>query len=224
MASRGQSGFTLVELVIALTVMSMLSLALYGTVSLGAQSAASGERRSEQMRRFRIATSLIVRQLRSAAPLRVVSEEEDQAQPYFIGEPERMSFVTALPQSPNSTGLAVVDYWFQDGVLMMSEMPYFAAFAGDTFDTDLEHLIFETALLFDVQSARFEYRRTDFDTETWSDNWDAEEEDALPAAVAIALDPDGPRGTGWYHEIPVFVGVLNEITGEDDFRGQARSR
>ena len=223
MASVGSSrGFTLVELLIALTIMSMLSLALYGTVSLGARSASIGERRSEQARRFRIATDLIVRQLRSAAPLHVVDDKEEQAQPYFVGEPERMSFVTALPQSPNSSGLAVVDYWYEDGVLMMSEIPYFAAFSGDMFDSSLDHLVYKTALLYDIKSVRFEYRRSDFETETWSDEWSAVDEDALPAAVSISLDPEGTEGTDWYHEIPVFVGVFNEVTGEQDFRTRRR--
>jgi general secretion pathway protein J len=221
-SSRTSDGFTLVELLIALTIMSMLSLALYGTVSLGARSASIGERKSEQARRFRIATDLMVRQLRSAAPLHVVDDEEEQAQPYFIGEPERISFVTALPQSPNSSGLAVVDYWYEDGVLMMSEIPYFAAFSGDMFDSSLDHLVYETVLLYDIQSVQFEYRRSDFESDTWSDKWDAVDDDALPAAVSISLDPEGADGTDWYHEIPIFVGVFNEVTGEQDFRARRR--
>lgn len=221
-ASNGSRGFTLVELIIALTVLSLLSLALYGTVSLGARTASIGERKSEQARRYRIATDLIVRQLRSAAPLHVVDEEEEQAQPYFVGESERVSFVTAVPQSPNSSGLAIVDYWYEDGVLMMSEIPYFAAFAGDLFDSSLDHLVYETELLYDIKSVRFEYRRSDFDTDTWTDNWDAVDEEALPAAVSISIEPDGPDGTSWYHEIPVFVGVFNEVTGEQDFRARRR--
>jgi len=223
MSGRSASrGFTLVELIIALTVLSLLSLSLYGTVSIGARSAAIGERKSEQARRFRIATDLIVRQLRSAAPMHVVGEDEEEAQPYFIGESERMSFVTAVPQSPNSSGLAVVDYWYDDGALMMSEIPYFAAFAGDMFDSSLDHLVYETTLLYDIRSVRFEYRRSDFDTSNWADDWDAADEEALPAAVAITLEPDGPDGTSWYHEIPIFVGVYNEVTGEQDFRARRR--
>jgi len=221
-SSNGSRGFTLVELVIALTVMSLMSLALYGTVSLGARSASIGEQESEQARRYRIATDLIVRQLRSAAPLHVVDEDDEQAQPYFVGESERMSFVTAIPQSPSSSGLAIVDYWYDDGVLMMSELPYFAAFSGDLFDPSLDHLVFDTALLYDVRSVRFEYRRSDFDTETWADKWDAVDEDSLPAAVSITIEPDGPDGTAWYHEVPIYVGVFNEVTGEQDFRTRRR--
>ena len=47
--------------------------------------------------------------------------------------------------------------------------------------------------------------------------WDAEEEDSLPAVVRIVIEPAKPDGPLWYHEVPIFVGVYNEITGEDDF-------
>jgi len=219
----GKGGFTLVELVIAMTIMAMLSLALSGVISLGGRSASIGERKTEQARRFRVATSIIVRQLRSAAPYEVPSEDEDEPEPYFIGERERIDFVTTLPQSPNDTGLAVVSYWQEDDTLMMSELPYFAAFSGDRLDDRTEHLVFSTPLLYNVRSIRFSYRRSDFGDETWSDHWDAIDEDALPAAVRIEVDPTVPDGPAWYHEVPVFVGVLNEITGEDDFARQ-RSR
>jgi hypothetical protein len=71
--------------------------------------------------------------------------------------------------------------------------------------------------LLDVGSLSFEYRRSSFDTDTWSGDWDAEEEDALPAVVRIVIEPAKPNGPLWYHEVPIFVGVYNEITGEDDF-------
>jgi prepilin-type N-terminal cleavage/methylation domain-containing protein len=216
---KSQRGLTLVELVIALTLLAGLSLALSGTISIGARSAASAERRTEQARRFRIATQLIVRQLRSTAPLLVLGESEDDEDtpiPYFLGEQERMSFVTAMPQAPENSGYALVEYWLDGDVLMMSELPYFATFAGDA-GKKLEHLKFAAPLLLDVGSVSFEYRRSSFDTETWTTDWDAEDNDALPAVVRIVIEPSSPGGPFWYHEVPVFVGVYNEITGEDDF-------
>jgi prepilin-type N-terminal cleavage/methylation domain-containing protein len=218
---QSQRGLTLVELLIALTLLAGLSLALSGTISIGARSAGSAERRTEQARRFRIATDLIVRQLRSAAPLLVLAENEDDEDtpiPYFFGEQERVSFVTAMPQAPENSGYALVEYWLDGEVLMMSELPYFATFAGDV-GAKLDHLKFAAPLLLDVGSLSFEYRRSSFDTDTWSGDWDAEEEDSLPAVVRIVIEPAKPDGPSWYHEVPIFVGVYNEITGEDDFTG-----
>jgi len=219
----GSRGFTLIELVIAMTILAMISLSLAGVISLGSRSASIGERKTEQARRFRVATSIIVRQIRSTAPYEVPTDDDDEPEPYFIGERARLGFVTTLPQSPNDTGLAVVSYWQEDDMLMMSELPYFAAFSGDRLDDQTEHLIFSTPLLYNVRDVRFSYRRSDFAEATWSDSWDAIDEDSLPAAVRIEVEPSTPDGPAWYHEVPIFVGVLNEITGEDDF-SRRRSR
>lgn len=217
--SKSQRGLTLVELVIALTLLGGLSLALGSTISIGARSAASAERKTEQARRFRIATDLLVRQIRSAAPLLVIAENEDDEEepiPFFEGEQERLTFVTAMPQAPENSGYALVEYWLEGEVLMMSELPYFATFAGDA-GRDLDHLKFSAPLLLDVGSISFEYRRSSFETETWTTDWSAEDNDALPAVVRIVVEPSVPGGPFWYHEIPIFVGVLNEITGEEDY-------
>lgn len=213
----GRQGFTLIELIIAMTILAMLSISLSGVISLGARSASIGERKTEQARRFRVATSIIVRQLRSAAPYKVPTEDDDKPEPYFIGERQRLGFVTTLPQSPNDTGLAVVSYWYEDDTLMMSELPYFAAFSGDRLDENTDHLIFSTPLLYNVRDVKFSYRRSDFGGEGWNDNWDAIDENRLPAAVRIEVEPSTPDGPAWYHEVPIFVGVFNEITGADDF-------
>jgi prepilin-type N-terminal cleavage/methylation domain-containing protein len=217
--ARSQRGLTLVELVIALTLLGGLSLALAGTISIGARSAGKGEARTEQARRFRIATDLLVRQIRSAAPLLVIAENEDDEEapiPFFEGEQERLLFVTAMPQAPENSGYALVEYWLDGEVLMMSELPYFATFAGDA-GRDMDHLKFTAPLLLDVGSVSFEYRRSSFETETWTTDWSADDNDALPAVVRIVIEPSVPGGPFWYHEIPVFVGVFNEITGEEDF-------
>ena len=218
------AGFTLVELVIAMTVMALLSIALYGVISLGATTAGAGERRSEQARRFRIATSLIVRQLRSAAPMYVAADEEDDDEPvpYFLGESDRVDFVTASPQGPYSTGFALVSYWTEDGTLMMSETPYFLAFGEDGLGPEAEPFILSAPLLYNVKEARFEYQRSDYESDEWEKEWDANEDERLPAGVRITIEPDTPDGPHWDHEVPLFVGVFNEIAGEDDFRRPPR--
>jgi len=219
--SGAQGGFTLLELVVALTLMALLSLALYGVISVGARAAGSGERRTEQARRFRIATDVLVRQIRSAAPeLAVIEGERDQeALPYFLGESDHIDFITSKPQGPNNTGLALVSYWQEDGMLMMSETPYFLAFAEDRDGREFDDLVLTTPLLSDVANLRFSYQRFDGGDEgSWEDSWDASFEDALPAGVRIELEQSFDGGFRWYHEVPVFVGVMNEITGEEDFR------
>jgi general secretion pathway protein J len=219
---KGAHGFTLVELVIAMTLMALIGVGLSGVLVIGARSASSAERKTEQARRYRIATELIVRQLRSTTALRLPEDEnEEQGEgedvAYFVGESDRLSFITAAPQAPENSGLAVVDLWVEDGQLMLSESPYFLLASEGKIGAEFEKLTFAATLLYDVESISFEYQQSDLERETWVDSWDASDEDALPVAVRIEVKPSIDGGSHWYHEVPLFVATLNEVTGEDHF-------
>ncbi len=209
----------MVELVIAMTLMALIGVSLSGVIVVGARSASSAERKVEQARRYRVATDLIVRQLRSAAALQLPTgdDEGDEEEGYFVGESERLSFITAMPQSPSSSGLAVVELWLEDETLMMSETPYFLMVSDGELDPKFEEMKFAAPLIYDVGRLKFRFQRSDLEGDDWEDSWDAAEEDALPAAVQIEIEPALDGGPQWYHEVPVFVAALNEITGEDHF-------
>jgi general secretion pathway protein J len=219
------AGFTLLELMIAMTILSMLSVALYGVISLGATSAGAGERRSEQTRRYRTAVGVMLRQLRSAAPVYVShgdDEDEDRpAEPYFIGEKDSLEFATASPQGPNAAGLALVHYWVDDGKLMMSETPYFLAYDEDGLDDYADDLTLEAVLLYDVKDLTFEFQRSDYESEEWESDWDAADEDAMPAGIRVTIESELPTEPGLSYQIPVYVAVFNEITGEEDYSDDA---
>jgi prepilin-type N-terminal cleavage/methylation domain-containing protein len=216
-----QAGFTLIELVISMVLLALISLSIFGLATIGARAAGSGERRTEQARRLRIATTLMARQLRSAAPLHAVieSEEENEALPYFLGESDRLDFITTQPQRPDSGGYALVSYWIEDDVVMMSEMPYFMAFSENRLGREYDHMITSTALLYDVGRLSFSYQRFDPEIDgDWEDSWDASLDDALPAVVRVEIEARVAGGAEWSHDVPVFVGVMNEMMMvEDDF-------
>jgi general secretion pathway protein J len=218
-----QSGFTLLELIVAMTIMALMSLSLFGVVSLGAQSAGSGERITEQARRLRIATGIVTRQLRSTEPMQLVQDGERL--PFFLGESEQVEFVTTAPQKPDASGLALVHYWLEDGSLMMSEVPVYAILAQEDEEGGLDTAEapegLRTALLYDVDVLVFQYTRDAEDGE-WLDEWDASFEDELPAAVRIVVESNVPDGPFWVHEVPLMVGAYNELTGEEDFRAARR--
>lgn len=205
-----------------MTLMAMIGVGVSGVLVIGARSASSAERKTEQARRYRIATELIVRQLRSTAAVRLPEDEGDESGegedvPYFIGDSDRLSFVTASPQMPENSGLARVELWVEDGQLMLSETPFFVAMSAGRFGPSFEGLTFEAPLLYDVDSINFEYLGSDLDSDAWSNRWDAADEDSLPAAVRIEVKPTVDAGPYWYHEVPIFVGSLNEVTGEQHF-------
>src|SRR5205085_9487981 len=69
--SNGQRGFTLLELVIAMAVFAMIALGIFGVLVLGARSAGSGERVTEQARRYRIANEILSRQIAATEPIKL---------------------------------------------------------------------------------------------------------------------------------------------------------
>jgi len=215
--SRSAKGFTLLELVIAMTVLGLITVALYGVVALGASAAGAGERRTEQARRFRTAVTVMARQLRSAAPMYVSQGKEEDPQPYFLADDSTISFVTSAPQGPYAAGLALVNYWLEDGKLMMSEVPYFLAYDEDGLEKDGKALTLETVLLYNVKSVSFAFQRSEAEKDKWEDGWDATEDEQLPAVVHLVVEPETPDVPLLDYEVPVYVGDFNAITGEDDF-------
>jgi len=210
-----QRGFTLLELLVAMAIMAMMSVAIYGVVSIGGRAAASGERKTEQARRLRIAADLMVRQLRSTVPMSIFVDGESRK--FFIGEPDRVTFVTDAPQLPDASGLSLVSYWQEGDRLMYSEVPRFAVIDAADLDEITQDLSLTTTLLYNVRRVEFRYRRNADSDAKFEKNWDADELDDLPAAVEITVTPATPDGPDWQHQVPVFVGVFNEISGEDDF-------
>lgn len=230
-APSGERGFTLLELVVAMAVFGLVGLGIFGVLVLGARSAGSGERVAEQARRYRIANDVVARQVAAAEPIQLpqpaeegLDDDEDkgsEAEPFFFGDAETLEFVTTAPQRPDASGMAIVNYWVEDGTLKMSERPVFTAYGTDKkLDRQDEDDSITTTLLYDVESVTFSYQR-ESDSDEWLETWDAKEEDMLPACVRIDVRPSADGGPDFYHEIPVMVGTFNQIADQDnDFRNR----
>jgi prepilin-type N-terminal cleavage/methylation domain-containing protein len=222
-----RSGFTLIELVVAMAVFGLLSLGIFGVLVLGARSAASGERVSEQARRFRMAAELMARQVAATDAIKLprqdqegLGDEDDgsAAEPFFFGNSEEVEFVTTAPQRPDASGMAIVHYWMEDGMLLMSEKPVFSAYGTDEGlgGGDEPEETLGTTLLYDVESVIFSYQR-ESDSDEWIEVWDAVEEENLPACIRVEILPSAAGGPDLYHEMPVMVATFNQINDADDF-------
>jgi len=71
-----------------------------------------------------------------------------------------------------------------------------------------------------VKSLSFAYQRSEPEKDKWKDSWDATDDEQLPAVVRLTVEPETPDEPALDYEVPVYVGVLNAITGEDDFKGR----
>jgi type II secretion system protein J len=178
-------GFTFLELIISLTIFSLVALMVYATLNLGAGAADRGELRSSENQRARAVIALLSRQIKSAYPLSL--QDGKGTFLYFFGESNQLSFVSGAGR-PEFGGLEKVSYYLREHQGRRSLWVYTSA---PTLTTDLLNdregpLSQETELLPDVESLTWEYLSQEQDREEWSTEWNGREENKLPLAVRLS--------------------------------------
>lgn len=197
----GTAGFTLLELMISLTLLAVMLTMVYSVFATALAAVPRGEDVAAQSARMRGATSLLARQVRSIIPFPVEGEEESTPC-YFWGDAHSFEFVTAAPQHNGGEGLARVTY-FSDGVnLSMREE---VIFSGAQITGEQKGAASVVPLLQGLSSVRFQYLRVDGSDSEWRDSWDPYEEQTLPGAVRVTLDGLGVGNSYWIQEIPLML-------------------
>lgn len=91
---RSIGGFTLVELPVAMTLLGLIFVALFGGLRFGTRTWEVGNERSEAFAEVEVVQSLLRRQLAQAVMLRVPKGHE----PVFLGEEDRLGFAAPGPK------------------------------------------------------------------------------------------------------------------------------
>ena len=91
------TGFTLVEILVAITLLGLLMAALFGGVQLGVRAWEASEVRLDDSSRLATVQGFLRERL-AQAYLPEQQAAEDEARPAFTGEPDRLSFVTLMPE------------------------------------------------------------------------------------------------------------------------------
>lgn len=103
------SGFTLLELVISMTLLGLIIVITMGAMGLGSRSAVSGERKMDAQERFRTVFSLLDSQIQSQMPV-TYDDEEGQKRYYFSGDGKTLRFLTNSSIWNGQRGYVIVDY------------------------------------------------------------------------------------------------------------------
>jgi len=218
-----ERGFTLLELMISLTLLTMMMGMVFSVFATATDSIPRGEAAAERSARLRMATALMTRQIRSLVDYPAETEDEE-IHSFFNGDGEGFSFITAAPQMGRGDGLGWVTYWVADGDLNFSERLIFSAGA---FVAEQESSAVEATLLAGIAGHRFEYLRLEGDTSEWVEIWEGLEEQTPPAAIRVTIEGLGLSDSYWIQEIPIMTVVYslgtydsdlgNFLDGEDEF-------
>jgi general secretion pathway protein J len=102
------AGFTLLELIISITLVAIIMLIISVAANLGYRSFNSGEKKMNAVERLRSSLTIIDAQIQSGVPLTL--EEGGVKQYYFAGEQDSLKFSTNYSIWGGQRGYVIVNY------------------------------------------------------------------------------------------------------------------
>ena len=210
--SRPRAGFSLLELIVAFTILGLMSVVIFSALRVSLNSYSASQERIQEKARNRVLFDQIKRQIGSLFPLRPTRAFLDQEvqgapmqplpksplartrTPLFYGTSDQMTFITVAPlMLYENPGLAVVRYGLsQDGKGHYYLGAMETRFLGvESFLSMAETPVGEPLPLIEgISSLDFQYFGYDPQTDTydWYDHWDAQETLDVPLAVRINFD------------------------------------
>ncbi|MBW2708406.1 MAG: prepilin-type N-terminal cleavage/methylation domain-containing protein [Deltaproteobacteria bacterium] len=187
----GPSGFTILELMLSLTIMGLVLLIIFGALRIGTRAWEKGEKDVAVHQRQRAVLGLLSRQIASACIYEIKMGDDAF---YFKGSEETMAFVSRSPIVPGAlTGVVFVKYMIQggdgDGQKQLKLYEKDAGFLTEAdFQNQREEDLF--TLMSGVQDLQFEYLKGGEGETDWQTSWDPSEKTGLPLAVKIVLKQD----------------------------------
>jgi len=183
---RHGAGFTLVELLLALTLMSMLLALAYGGLRAATRATDRGQTILEDSSRIRMAHQFVHRQLNQIVPLAFATNEDGDERTVFIGEPDRIRFVAPMPGYLGFGGPQVQELAIVRGDDSLQLVLSHALLQG--FEEERLYDRPPVPLLSEIDSASFSFLRRDEDGELagWTSTW--EEGAVLPESVSLDID------------------------------------
>lgn len=179
---RRPAGFTLLELVVAITLMGLILVVLYGGLRLGLNGTDSGEQRAEASNRLRLVQEFLRRQLAQSMTVYRTNDQQEKVV-VFAGQPNGIEFVAPMLTQLGQGGLYRIRIDAGDGRLRMRWRLYRAdePAAGEER---------ETVLLEGVSAMEWAYfgpeRDNDQEPPRWRSDWSSAERRPLLVRLNLA--------------------------------------
>jgi general secretion pathway protein J len=182
MRRRATEGFTLIELVLALSIVAIMVTMLFSGLRVGLRAWQRGEDRAAVLQRSRSMSQILEDALGGTTwYMGLLDQTSVTPVLLFKGEADRVYFVTGSPPVPLSAGIPFVavtlsiDSGNAPGLAIREKaLPNF-----DPFES-LAPMVVEPT----VSAIRFRYMR---DAGAWEEAWDGNEERALPRAIEVTV-------------------------------------
>ena len=206
MTKRAPNGFTLVEVVLALTIFALIGTLLYGAFSLGHRAVEKSQRSFEKNQQLRSVDDVLGSYVRSAYPYR----SSQGAAILFAGEQDKLTFVSSFSLAMGGRGMAKVRvFWEGDekraGVLRLEEETPVRV-PNEDEDERQEGLRNAIVVREGVKELRMSYLDPQGDDTKWEERWDAKERNTLPRAVRLDYRTEEGREVQWV--FPVMLRLL----------------
>ena len=181
-------GFTLVEVMITMTIFGFILLIIFGGFRLSYSAWERGDSNKEDLQRRRIISQLISQQIKSIVPYRIKTEKAEGDYLAFQGKSQSLKFVSALPiRTKRPEGFVYAIYVLKEGRFIFYEQ---RALNRNFFEEETKEEM-KISLLDGISNIRFEYYR-EADKEKnlmgeWVEEWDAKEEKKLPKLLRMTI-------------------------------------
>jgi general secretion pathway protein J len=106
--SAPQRGFTLLELLIALALIGLMTVLLFGALRFASKAWASTEERTERDASIRLVYQYLADRMEQARPVSAYLESEGENVFFFTGQEGALEFVSPMPAHLGSGGLYII--------------------------------------------------------------------------------------------------------------------
>jgi len=119
-ARASEAGFTILELIVSITILTLVALIIGQGFRIGVNSWDKGEEETLETQKLRILSGMLSQQLKSFYLYKTMLDDDRSNAVLFKGEDDSILFVTSLTDV-SAGGLKWVRYSYKDGVLYYKE-------------------------------------------------------------------------------------------------------
>jgi general secretion pathway protein J len=217
--ARLNRGFTLIEVLIAMTLLSLMVVLLFGSLKICADSWEKGESKIAQVNEVAVVYSFFQRHLSAAKPLR--NDFTDPPIFSFQGAEQTLEFVGEFPASAGKAGLQLFSLELKrqddEQFIDVALTPFFPAAEGQELNKE------EVTLVKHVKKFTLTYFGSEeglTDSGVWQNEW--LDKEGLPQLVKISIELD--NGIFWPDMIiGLKVTAINDANGLDSSTDESSS-